>query len=256
MFSYIYGVDIDNNIWEVLFWGTTYQSHTKVVDSTRINATVNAVAWCDHHNRLYMANAGLPMFKYWTRGADQVHDVTGIGLGMVSEPNNASYWDESFYWFTHNSNILNEGQINYTAVDPTTSPAVCSNHNSWAVRGMNLPASGVGPNTNSFGDIAIDNDGILYGHTSRGRFYKLNLSDPETTFEEISPSLGNDNSKGLQLSFSSDYTVLFGHDAGTGKWYTIDLSNGALTELAGAFTLVGSDGKGLRDLGGISAASS
>lgn len=251
--TYIYGVDVDNNIWEVVFNGTTYQSHSKVVDSTRINATVNAVAWCDHHDRLYMVNAGLPMFKCWTRGADQVQDVTGIGLGMIAEPNNATYWDESFYWFTHNSNILNEAQINYTAVNPATSPAICSNHNSWAVRSMDLPVL-VGPNTNSFGDIAIDDNGILYAHTSRGRFYKLDTADPETTFEEISPSLGNDNTKGLQLSFSSDYSVLFGHDYEDGKWYTINLTNGALTELVGVVTIVGSDGKGLRDLGGTSSA--
>lgn len=252
--SYIYGSDIDNNIWEVEFSDTSYQNAIKVVDGTRINASVNCIAWCEHHDRLYMANQGLPMFKEWRRSTDTISDMGGIGHGMTSEPNNAAYWAESFWWFTHNSNILNELQLNYSAPsNPGLANVTSSNHNSWAVRGMDLPVL-IGPNTNSFGDIAIDNDGILYGYTSRGRFYKVNLSDPETTFEEISPSQGNDNKKGLQLSFSSDYSILFGHDYDTGKWYTINLTNGNLTEIIGAVTAVGSDGNGFRDLGGVSSA--
>lgn len=251
--SHIYGVTIDNSIWDVVFSDTTKQSETLVVPGASINQSVNAIAWCDHHDRLYMLNYGTSFFKNWTRTNDTINDIAGIGPGLVSEPNNLTYYSESIYWFTHNSNILNELQLSYNGpADPHLAVARSENHNSWVVRGMDLPTTGTGNNTNSFGDIAIDNNGILYAYTSRGRFYKLDLADPETTFEEISPSLGNDNSKGLQLSFSSDYSILFGHDAIGGQWYTINLSNGNLTTLTGVTSTVGSDGNGFRDLGGIS----
>lgn len=248
--SFIYGIDENHDIWEVEFSDTNF-----VTASTLRSAgpnTNNSLGWCEHHGRLYWVNAQQE-FQYWLRDTDQIVDVTGINPGVSIEPGNGSYWAESFWWISWNSNILNEAQINYEGSSPHASVGKCTNLNSWAIRGMDLPAS-PGNNTNTFGDIAIDNNGILYASTSRGRFYKIDLSDPEESFEEISPSLGNTTDLGLQLCFSSDYSILYGqsHDPGlnTSAWHTVDLTNGTRTEIYSSPTLH------LRDLSGASSSTS
>jgi hypothetical protein len=54
---------------------------------------------------------------------------------------------------------------------------------------------------------------------------------------------------GLQLSFNTDYSVLYGHSYETGDWYTVALGNGARTSIAD-FNTKPVGGKGFRDLGG------
>ena len=54
---------------------------------------------------------------------------------------------------------------------------------------------------------------------------------------------------GLQLSFSSDNSTLYGHRYADGTWYTINTATGAASEIAG-FITTPTGSVGFRDLGG------
>ena len=239
---YIYGVDVANDIWEL---NPADQTATKVFTSTEIGQTANALAWNEGNEHLFFVNAA-NTFDYWERSTNTIESVGGFPLGLTADPNNAAFYNGSFWYFEHNSNILREAQISYTGGDPLTATPSVSNINSYAVLGM----SAFGINTNSFGDIAIDqNTGTLYANTSRGRFYSVDLANPITSFTEITASPGNDRKVGLQLSFDLASNTLYGTNYTTGDWYTIDTTSGALTQIAGFNTLV-AGGRGFRDLGG------
>jgi hypothetical protein len=64
----------------------------------------------------------------------------------------------------------------------------------------------------------------------------------------LAAPLGITNDLGLQLSFNTDYSVLYGHSYETGAWYEVGLADGARTSIDYATTPV--EGKGFRDLGG------
>ena len=239
---YIYGVDVANDIYEL---NPADQTSTKVLTSTEIGQTANALAWDESHEHLFFVNAA-NTFDYWERSTNTIKSVGGLSLGLTADPNNAAFYNGSFWYFEHNSNILREAQISYTGGDPLTATPSVSNINSYTVLGM----SAFGINTNSFGDIAIDqNTGTLYANTSRGRFYSVDLANPITSFTQITASPGNDRKVGLQLSFDLASSTLYGTNYTTGDWYTIDTTSGALTQIAGFNTLV-AGGRGFRDLGG------
>jgi len=65
-------------------------------------------------------------------------------------------------------------------------------------------------------------------------------------------NLGNDRSVGLQLSFSENGSVLYGHRYTDGSWYTVDASTGGLTAITG-FVTIPTGGVGFRDVGGAGA---
>jgi hypothetical protein len=239
---YIYGVDVSNDIYEI---NPVDKTATKVLTSTEIGQTANALAWNETNEHLFFVNAA-NTFDYWERSTKTIKSVGGSPLGLTADPNNAAYYNGSFWYFEHNSNILKEAQITYSGGDPLTATPSVSNINSYAVLGM----SAFGINTNSFGDIAIDqNTGTLYANTSRGRFYSVDLASPITSFTQITASPGNNRAVGLQLSFDESSSTLYGMNYTSGDWYTIDTNTGALTQIAGFNTLV-SGGRGFRDLGG------
>lgn len=126
------------------------------------------------------------------------------------------------------TNVLVKLSLTYNTGVPSVSAK-----NTYSVGSMNLPSVGtVGPNTNTFGDIAINNNtGTLYASTSRGRFYSVNLTSPTTGFTEIVASPGNDRTVGLQLVYNNSTNVLYGHNHKSGDWYTINTSTGAKTPL-------------------------
>ena len=238
---YIYGVDVANDIWEL---NPADKTSTKVLTSSEIGQTANANAYDSSRNHLFFVNAA-NTFDYWERSTGTIKSVGGLSLGLTADPNNAAFYNDAFWYFEHNTNVLKQATLSYTGSGETAVPSV-SAINSFAVLGM----SAFGVNTNSFGDIAIDqNTGTLYANTSRGRFYSVDLANPSLSFAELRSSPGNLRTVGLQLSFDHLSNTLYGTNYTTGDWYTIDTSNGDLTQIAGFNTLV-AGGRGFRDLGG------
>ena len=238
----VYGVDVANEIWEI---DPVSQTTTKVLTSPEIGQTANALAWDQAREHLFFVNAA-NTFDYWERSTNTIKSVQGLSLGLTADPNNAAFYNDAFWYFEHNSNVLKQANLTYVGGDPLTATPFVTSINSYAVLGM----SAFGINTNTFGDIAIDsNTGTLYASTSRGRFYSLDLASPITSFNEIVASPGNDRKVGLQISFDDLTGTLYGTNYRDGNWYTINTTTGALTQIAGFNTLV-AGGVGFRDLAG------
>ncbi|QSG04423.1 hypothetical protein [Halapricum desulfuricans] len=90
----------------------------------------------------------------------------------------------------------------------------------------NVRTLSVGDNT--FGDIAADEDGVLY-FSVNGAFFKIGLDDASND-EIIVQSSDRDAYAVLsQLAFD-DTDTLWAHDAGDGEWRTVDLTDGSLSD--------------------------
>ena len=244
--AYIYGIDNNNDIYEI-----------DPVNKTSTLALVqpaggfsNSLAYDTTRDHLFFIGPDNGL-KYWVQGSGS----TGINVAgspaVGTDPNNAAYYNDAYWFFEHNTNLLQRWNLSYTGTGAGAVPSI-SGTQTFAIAGMDLPPTGSVNNTNSFGDIAINaNTGILYASTSRGRFYSVNLATQ--VFTELAASLGNNNTVGLQLSFNTDYSVLYGHSYEDGAWYEVSTLNGART-LITDFSTTPFGGKGFRDLGGAAVA--
>lgn len=84
------------------------------------------------------------------------------------------------------------------------------------------------------GDLAIDEDGMLYVSTTRSsvgpNFFSVDLND--TSDQQLiaqAPADSTEFATGKQLAFENE--TLWAHEAGGGEWYTVDLTDGSLSDL-------------------------
>jgi hypothetical protein len=243
--SFTYGIADDNQIWQIdpvpghqsfkstYNTGLTGQSNAVAFDRGR-----DQLLFLDVSNNLYLWNkplGGSPA------AFQQIATSSTLGISS-SLVYNASYYNDGFWFFKEATNELVKASLSYSGTAPGTVPTFTST-TSYTLTGP-TPATG-----NGFGDIAIDdNTGMLYAATSTGYFYSVDLSNPTTTYNEIKGVAGNIS---LQLAFNADFSILYGHNYGTGAWYAVDLATGNLTDLNYA-TIVPGTGHGFRDLGGSS----
>lgn len=246
----IYGIDNNNDIYEI-----DPIAKTSTLALSQSSGTSNALAFNTDRDQLYFIGPDNSL-KYWVQGSG----TTGISVAgsptISLDPNNAAYYNNAYWFFAFNSNELHRWDIAYSGTGSSGVPTITGTQ-VYSIDGMNLPNPGVGLNTNTFGDIAINpNTGMLYASTTRGRFYSLNLSgDPTSTFTQLGAPIatsGTDNTVGLQLAFNTDYSVLYGHSYETGDWYDVSLVDGARTSIS--FSTTPFEGKGFRDLGGSAVA--
>ena len=244
--AYIYGIDNNNDIYEI-----------DPVNKTSTLALVqpaggfsNSLAFDTNRSQLFFIGPDNGL-KYWLQGSGSTGISVAGSPAVGTDPNNAAYYDNAYWFFDFNSNVLNRWNLAYSGTGPSGVPSVTGTQ-TYSIANMLLPPSGTsGLNTNTFGDIAINaSTGILYASTTRGRFYSLDLNgDPTNTFTELAASLGVSNTLGLQLAFNTDYSTLYGHSYEDGAWYEVSTVDGART-LITDFTTTPFGGKGFRDLGG------
>lgn len=229
----LYGIDDSGDLYEI---DPVAQTST-LTKSGAASSAVNAAAYDASRDQLFFIDTDQNL-NYWDKQSDAVTSL-GNALSLTSNPANAAYYDNAYWYFDTNSTQLNRADLTYTGSTPSVG----------SITPFSVSMSSTGDNTNTFGDIAIDTaTGTLYASTSRGRFYSLDLSSPTNSFTEIAASLGSDRSVGLQLSFNDSNSTLYGHRYTDGSWYTIDTATGAATAISGFVTLP--DGSGFRDLGG------
>ena len=247
--AFIYGIDNNNDIWEI-----DPIAKTSSLALSQPSGTSNSLAYDTVRNDLFFIGPDLKL-KYWSReNGTTVGNVSETPVVLANNANNAAYYNNAYWFFDFNSNVLNKISLSYSGTGATAVPSIVGTA-TYSIAGMDLPnesnPSAVGFNTNTFGDIAINaTTGILYASTTRGRFYSLNVfDDPTTTFTELAAPLGITNDLGLQLSFNTDSSVLYGHSYEDGAWYEVNTVDGART-LISDFTTMPSGGKGFRDLGG------
>ena len=220
--NYVYKVS--NTIFRVM--ETDLQAQQEIVYSQVADGTTNSLAYDYDNSTLFFIKSDLSLY-YIQSGDTEASLVSGFTIPTY-QPGNAAYDNGAIWYFEFNSNILVKLTLTYTSGVPSI-----SNKTTYNISGMSLPSAGTtGPNTNTFGDIAIDNtNGILYACTSRGRIYSITLSNPANTFNEILSSPGNDKSVGLQLLHNNSNNTLYGHNHKSGQWYSINKSNGSRTSL-------------------------
>jgi len=248
--SYIYGIDDANYLWQL-----DPVSKTSVqLYQTPLTGISNALAFDTGRSDLYAVDGANDLW-WWNVVIDapqKVATATQLGLSGSNSSNDqpwsAAYYDDS-YWFFRGNGLAGTNDLSRVVFDYTGPTPTFQNYQTFTISGTSLT-------DNSFGDIAIKPDGALYAynHETAGRFYSLDLTTAASGtvggFNLISTTTGT----GLQLSFSSDYSTLYGHNYEDGKWYEVNTSSGALVEVAG-FTSLPDSNKGFRDLGGAAVAS-
>jgi hypothetical protein len=276
--SYLYGIDDTNDIWQVnpkpgeqsftdvYPTGLTHTSNAFAFDRDRdqmfflnrgVDAPNNVVT--GNLNDLWMWNKPLGTFSQITTGAT-------LGIAGITLPANAAYHADAFWFFKERTNELMRAGLVYGSADPGTVPTLGT------VETFTItPAPALGPTgssttdgvNNFFGDIAITPSGTLFASTATGRganFYSLDLTTAAsgtvggfTMIKQGTVAPGTSDLVGMQIAFDGDYQVLYGHNYDDGKWYSIDTTDGTLTDLNFA-TLIGTgpDARGFRDIGGAS----
>lgn len=246
----IYGIDDNNDIYEIDPVAKT--SALALVQPA--GGFSNSLAYDTTRDHLFFIGPDNGL-KYWVQGSGTTGLAVAGSPAVGTDPNNAAYYNNAYWFFDFNSNLLNRWNLGYSGTGSAGVPSITSAQ-SYSIANMLLPPSGTtGLNTNTFGDIAVDaNTGTLYASTTRGRFYSLNLNgDPTNTFTELAAGLGLSNDLGLQLSFDTDFSTLYGHSYTDGSWCTVALGDGTRTPITG-FTTTPFGGKGFRDLGGSAVA--
>ncbi len=162
--------------------------------------------------------------RFWNRkstGPGSLQTVatsTDVGDPLGSRnriPTNAAFYNDSLWYFDGDptSTILRQLKLTYNGAGDTISGTSIENHDLNTYSGAKY-APGM------YGDVAINaKTGVLYGSTTNGNYYKINLGLLGDTSNPIYTDLGeiqtlNDTggyvTSGLQLSFSADYSSLFG----------------------------------------------
>ena len=258
--TFIYGINNNNEIVEVDLVGKT----NKAVYNTGLSGSSNAFAYDNTRNQFFFLDPSKNL-QFWNRNSKLVQIATAAQLGLSSAtiPANAAFYDNAYWFFSEGAHVLNKVALTYTGSTPAFSSVT-----QYGITNTIFPAA-----TNTFGDIAINTSGMLYAVTaagSGGNFYRLDLT---TLVSTLSPTASQNvatsiksgltdpeiatppNTVGLQIGFSSDQAKLFGHNASTGKWYEVNLTNGDLTLVTSggsAFTTLAAS-FGLRDVGDLGA---
>ena len=254
--SYIYGIGDNNLIWEIDPVGQTSQA----VYETGLTGQSNAFAFDTVRDQMFFIDANNDLY-YWNHATTIARVATAAQLGVASstQPWNAAYYADAFWFFNTESDQFNKVSLTYSGGSSTPGFDSLTTYN---ING--IPYNSTPGDRNRFGDIAIiaggRDAGMLYAATAwptntDGLFYSLDLKTLTTTgtatlIKGAGVPDGNGNPN-LQLSFNGDYSTLYGHDYNGAKWYTVDLATGDLTEIVG-FTTYTSGTNGFRDLGGAS----
>lgn len=239
--SYIYGIDDSNYVWEVDPTGKTYTREL----NTGLTGQSNAFAYDTGRDDMYFLSSVKDLY-YWNHGSTftKLANAAALGLSSVTQPANAAYYADAYWFFNEGANRLNKAALSYAGNAPTSVASVTS----YAISGI----PGTLASNNTFGDIAINgNSGVLYAATVSGLFYSVDLGALSAGAGTASVIKAAGSNPSLQIAFSSDYATLYATNYAGGQWYTMDVSSGNLTTIVGLQTKL--DGtNGFRDLGGSS----
>jgi hypothetical protein len=256
--QFVYGGGRDGNIYEIdlaaktttvlISTGFTGLGGTGVADGLANDTTRNNLFYFDPNSNLQVLGQG--------QAARQVASAAQLGTGGL-QPQNAAFWNNNLWFFSRDSNVLNQVSFTYPVDNTPVFGAVTQFTLS------NVPNTGLntGNSLNNFGDIAITSEGLLFAVTNggngsninrTGRLYTLDLTSLDATtingtYTQIDGNLG---AGGLQIAFNENYSVLFANRAlglqpgQTGSWSTIDTSNGDITAFSPTFvtTVTSPDG--------------
>lgn len=242
----IYGIDDSSRIVQMTLSqnGNQYSGSILSILATGLSGEQNAFAYDTDRDQMFFVSSANPgagfspkSLYHWDRGSSVflLADSTQIGVAGAI-PANAVYYSNAFWFFDENgTDELVKVNLSYSGGQPSFSST-----QRYVIDGYS--------NSTAYGDIAIDkNTGILYGASTLGLFFSLDVSGATPGgYTQIKAS-GTGNPS-LQLAFSPDYATLFGQTYTDGKWYTIDKATGDVTDIG----VTSPTEFRLRDLGGSS----
>lgn len=234
-----YGIDNDNNILEV----NPLNKFTKIVNQVGLTNSdclttpdclsvfqgSNGIAYDTTRDHLFFfynpiaTGSSQPYdLRFWNRKSTGIGSLKTINLGEVTYiPANAAYYNNSLWYFDGGTttSILNQLALTYNpAEDDITSTSLTR----YDLSTFGSPTYSPG----GYGDIAINAiSGVLYGSTTNGNYYSVDLKLIGDTANSVYNDLGTIYSlqgtdsdiadvaqrpTGLQLSFNADYTKLYG----------------------------------------------
>ena len=245
--SYIYGIDDNNVIWELNPIGQTATPVFTAQGQLGISGSANSNAFAydnTRENMLFLNGSGTSSTLYvWNKPTNSLSiAATAAQLGLVSgsnqQPANAAYnsADGGYYFFEDGTSDLYKIDFTYSGAIPTFS-------------NRTVTTVGAGYANFSYGDIVIDptsGSGVLYGSATSGDFFSVDLADPANSYNNINNTNGLSPTTGLQLSFNTDYTQLYGHVFSTAAWYVVNTNDGTVG------SSIWTSPVAFRDLGGAS----
>lgn len=183
----------------------------------------NGLGFDPENRRLYYMKVkeSMPYYSHLYFYDIEAGTETHAGLDLTGEVVvGASFYDGSYYYIPNLTADLHKVTLN---ADGTVDEDILFWPN----------FNGAHDAVYRFGDFAISRGGMLYASTndtggSTAEFFKLDVATGEYTL--IADSTTPGAALLLQVSFGSDGT-LYGHSAGTGEFFTIDLQTGVRTSI-------------------------
>lgn len=156
----------------------------------------------------------------------------GTTLSATLFTSGAAFFGDSMYVSLNNSNSIYKYQIAYTG--PGGTPVIASTTR------FILPSLSA---TTTFGDIAFDASGRLYGYTAGANptFFSVKLSDIAGSYQSSTVTGG----PSLQIAFGSD-GLLYGAGSTDGNFYRVSTADGSATNL-GAISYSGGPNSTITD---------
>lgn len=237
-----YGISNQNVIYEI---NLTDKTCEPVFDTQLVGVITNAMAFDSVKKAVYFFDNNHNMYS-WNLGSTltllgNIDTIASLGITSPWESISAAAYYDGAIW------IFNSAAANNTQLVKIT--ISYSNSNVPSIASTTKYTTNISGITSTYGDISINNSGILYGNTSVGQFYSLDVNNPNSSFSLKKTGTGN-----LQNVFNRDYTVLYSHNYNTGAWSTINLTNGNLTSInyttSVSIAVTNQPGYGLRDVCG------
>lgn len=153
-------------------------------------------------------------FYYITQGNRQLHRAGPVSTTVVATLPSGSYANSAF----HNGNVwaVRDGSGKLVRIDLTGLTPVVSE----------LTVTGIG--SPSFGDIAINSAGMLFG-AAAGRFFSIDLAAITPSATSVAATSITTNMVNLQLGFIGG--TLFGFETDTDKIFSISTGTGVRTQV-------------------------
>lgn len=208
--------------------GSSFNASFLEVFNTGMYGQANAFAYDTVRDEMFFISSPTPggsfsarSLYHWDRGPSLALLADSSQLGISgSIPANAVYYSNAFWFFDENgTDELVKVNLSYVGQTPSFAST------------QRFTIGGYSGST-AYGDIAIDiNSGTLYGASTQGLFFSLNVSGA-TPSAYTQVKAGGTGNPSLQIAFSPDYSILYGQNYTDGKWYTIDKSTGDVTDIA------------------------
>lgn len=158
-------------------------------------------------------------FEAWNATTNTNVNVNLNGYTLPGRGTNAAFYNGSYWYIEDASNTLARVAMNLTNPSAPTVSAVMTS----TILGA--------PAMHFNGDLAVSNNGIMYGDSAQG-FFSIDISNGGAgTFTMINAATTH-----LQLGWGPDKAFLYGTNNATQMWYTINSATGATTQMFNGVT--------------------